>query len=112
MAWLARVSRRYTNLPMLSELEQVGTAKGLLHGGPMRSYKWLLQIGFLFGSYTFGQYAAPVPVFSQVFGGASGSDAAASITVDPSGNVAVVGTTGSPDFPVVNAAQPNAARPA
>ncbi len=48
----------------------------------------------------FAQYAAPSQVFSRLFGGASGSDSAGGLAVDGSGNVAVVGTTDSPDFPV------------
>ena len=50
-------------------------------------------------------------VFSNVFGGKSGADQATGLAVDPSGNVAVLGTTSSPDFPVTHAYQPMVARP-
>jgi uncharacterized protein (TIGR03437 family) len=56
-------------------------------------------------------YPAPSLVFSKTFGGRSGSDAATALAVDPNGNVAVIGTTGSPDFPVTNAYLPNAPYP-
>src|ERR1700743_2877157 len=60
----------------------------------------------------FGQYAAPQPIFSKVFGGASGADAATGLAVDPNGNVAVLGTTSSPDFPVTaNAYQAQSSKP-
>ena len=59
----------------------------------------------------FGQYPAPQPLFSKTFGGSSGSDAATSLAVDANGNVAVLGTTSSPDFPVTNAYQPRIADP-
>jgi hypothetical protein len=52
-------------------------------------------------------YPAPAPVFSKVFGGRSGSDAPTALAVDPSGNVAVIGTTNSPDFPVTHASWPS-----
>ena len=61
---------------------------------------------------TFGQsYPAPAPVFTNLFGGASGTDAATGLAVDGNGNVAVLGTTNSPDFPVTNAAQPTVPQP-
>lgn len=57
-------------------------------------------------------YPAPSTVFTKIFGGRSGSDAATALAVDPvTGNVAVIGTTGSPDFPVTNAYQPNVPTP-
>ncbi len=54
-------------------------------------------------------FPAPATVFSNLFGGRSGSDAATALAVDPSGNVAVIGTTTSPDFPVTHAYLPNVA---
>ena len=54
-------------------------------------------------------YPAPAIVFSNLFGGRSGSDAATALAVDPSGNAAVIGTTTSPDFPVTHAYLPNVA---
>ncbi len=57
---------------------------------------WIL----LAAAPAFAQYSAPSPVFSKLFGGSAGSDAATGLAVDSNGNVAVVGTTNSPDFPV------------
>jgi uncharacterized protein (TIGR03437 family) len=51
-------------------------------------------------------YTAPAPVFTQVFGGTSGSDIATGGAVDTHGNLIAIGTTNSPDFPVVNAFRP------
>jgi uncharacterized protein (TIGR03437 family) len=56
-------------------------------------------------------YPAPAPVFSKLFGGVSGTDAATALAVDGDGNVAVLGTTNSPDFPVTNAYQPRVTQP-
>jgi uncharacterized protein (TIGR03437 family) len=67
----------------------------------------LLSIAPLLGQ----SYPAATTVFSNVFGGKSGTDAATGLAVDPSGNVAVIGTTTSPDFPVTHAYQPMVARP-
>jgi hypothetical protein len=47
-------------------------------------------------------------VFSTYLGGAGG-EAVADIRADASGNVYVGGTTGSPNFPIMNAIQPNIA---
>ena len=54
---------------------------------------------------------APAPVFSKVFGGSSGWDFADNVAVDSQGNVVVVGTTKSPDFPLTNAIQPRITQP-
>src|SRR5580658_806923 len=56
-------------------------------------------------------YPAPATVFSNIFGGRSGADAATALAVDPSGNVAIIGTTTSPDFPVTHAYLPNVPNP-
>ncbi len=57
-------------------------------------------------------YPAPTSVFTKIFGGHSGPDLATALAVDPvTGNVAVIGTTGSPDFPVTNAYQPSVPAP-
>src|SRR5438309_8981481 len=68
---------------------------------------------FLFVGMTgFGQpYPVPAQVFSNVFGGSSGWDIATGAAVDPDGNVVVVGTTNSPDFPVTHAYQTRMAQP-
>ena len=82
------------------------------------AHRWLdpasaaLAVGCLASFVSFGQpYPAPAPVFSNVFGGRSGTDAATAAVVDPSGSVVVVGTTSSPDFPITHAYQPGVARP-
>src|SRR5580700_5940496 len=62
--------------------------------------------------FALGQsYPAPAPVFSNLFGGVSGTAAATGLAVDGQGNVAVLGTTNSPDFPVTNAYQPRVSQP-
>jgi hypothetical protein len=50
-------------------------------------------------------------IFSTYLGGTVGSDQAASIAVDSSGNAIVVGTTGSNDFPVTSAAYQTVCNP-
>jgi photosystem II stability/assembly factor-like uncharacterized protein len=56
-------------------------------------------------------YPAPTTVFSNIFGGRSGADIATALAVDAAGNAAIIGTTGSPDFPVTNAYLPDVPTP-
>ena len=56
-------------------------------------------------------FPAPTKVFAKTFGGKSGSETVADLAVDGYGNVAVIGTTGSPDFPVTNAYLPQVSSP-
>ena len=56
-------------------------------------------------------YPAATTAFSNIFGGKSGTDAATALAVDPNGNVAVLGTTSSPDFPVTHAYLPTVPNP-
>jgi len=66
--------------------------------------RWVI---FALASTLIGQpYPAPKLVFSKTFGGASGADQATGVAVDPMGNVAVIGNTDSPDFPVTRAYLP------
>ena len=67
----------------------------------------LIAIGSAFGQ----SYSTPAPVFSNLFGGSGGTDAATAVAVDGAGNVVAFGTTNSPDFPVTNAAQPRIPQP-
>ena len=60
---------------------------------------WLLAALSCFGQ----PYSAPAPLFTNVFGGASGFDIATAGAADTHGNLIAVGTTNSPDFPVVQA---------
>lgn len=52
----------------------------------------------------FAQFSTPAPIFSKLFGGSAGTDVATALAVDQDGNVVVVGTTDSPDFPVTSGA--------
>lgn len=66
--------------------------------------RWVL---FAVASTLFAQqFPAPKPVFSKTFGGANGADTVTGVAVDPMGNVAVIGSTHSPDFPVTRAYLP------
>ncbi len=78
----------------------------------MSSSPLLLTVSLLAGASAFGQsYPAPAPVFSKLFGGVSGTDAATALAVDGNGNVAVLRTTDSLEFPVTNAYQPTITYP-
>src|ERR1035437_11104781 len=66
--------------------------------------RWVI---FALASTLIGQpFPAPKLIFSKTFGGASGADTATGVAVDPMGNVAVIGNTYSPDFPVTRAYLP------
>jgi uncharacterized protein (TIGR03437 family) len=66
--------------------------------------RWVI---FALASTLIGQpFPAPKLIFSKTFGGASGTDTATGVAVDPMGNVAVIGNTASPDFPVTRAYLP------
>ena len=56
-------------------------------------------------------FPAPKLIFSKTFGGASGTDRVTGVAVDPMGNVAVIGGTNSPDFPVTRAYLPTIPTP-
>lgn len=71
--------------------------------------RWVI---FALASTLIGQpFPAPKLVFSKTFGGASGADQATGVAVDPMGNVAVIGNTNSPDFPVTRAYLPSIPTP-
>ena len=71
--------------------------------------RWVI---FALASTLTGQpFPAPKLIFSKTFGGASGTDKATGVAVDPMGNVAVIGNTDSPDFPVTQAYLPTIPAP-
>lgn len=77
-----------------------------------------IEAGFVLGrdetvSFRVGAYDRtrmlvidPVLVFSTYLGGATGSDVAAAVTTDASGNIYLTGSTSSLDFPTENPLQP------
>ena len=71
--------------------------------------RWVI---FALASTLIGQpFPAPKLIFSKTFGGASGTDTATGVAVDPMGNIAVIGSTDSPDFPVTRAYLPSIPTP-
>ena len=66
----------------------------------------LTSAGFCDGFVTKTNVALNAPVFSTYLGG-SADDRVTALTLDSSNAIYVVGTTGSPNFPTVNAAQPS-----
>jgi uncharacterized protein (TIGR03437 family) len=76
-----------------------------------QSLSFLTASLFAIASAFSQSYPAPAPVFSKLFGGVSGADTATGLAVDANGNVAVLGTTNSPDFPVTNVSQPRVTQP-
>ncbi len=71
--------------------------------------RWVI---FALASTLIGQpFPAPKLVFSKIFGGASGTDTVTGVAADPMGNIAVIGNTDSPDFPVTRAYLPSIPTP-
>jgi hypothetical protein len=66
------------------------------------------EVGFSLGAYNLSRplIIDPVLAYSTLVGG-SGSDSGISIAVDAFGNAYVTGETGSTNFPIANAFQPN-----
>jgi uncharacterized protein (TIGR03437 family) len=96
--FLGRAGRQTQILIRIVRLNDSYMSQLLRHSSP-------ICILFTIASAAGQTFPAPAPVFSKIFGGSSGWDFANSLAVDPQGNVAVVGTTSSPDFPVTSAFQ-------
>ena len=93
---------------MISDLKYSGRGCDVLHLRSLRhrpcGFSTRLAVWTLVALPCFGQpYSAPAPLFTKTFGGVSGFDIASAGAADTHGNIIAVGTTNSPDFPVVQA---------
>jgi hypothetical protein len=84
--------------------QETGTGREIIEGRYVRLAN--NQIGFRVSPYDAGRPLVidPIVNYSSYLGG-SGDDAGNAITLDPSGNIYLAGTTSSPNFPKMNPLQ-------